>query len=203
MTKKELDNLIESFKNSLIYEAQFIAFEKKILRLTTNFELKKYITSELKKIKKGIKNGKYKSPPFAKNKLEEKKKTIKNSNKSPLKSRKEILQEISSKKEISYNYRINTCASLCENLEITLPFLERLIKQKCPDISIDPNSAISDKVWNVIEEYTINKLNALESIKKKEKYNEIPTRKKKTRNSLTKSYIGGNFGKLIFIGKTN
>jgi len=201
MTKNDIDNQIKEFLKVLVYEAQFLAFKNKLLKNNSNNDLKNYIDAELVKISKEIING-----VFKKNIKEKKKsKIIVKSNKSniPKSNKKSKQKVIKEPPQDFFNYKNHTYKSLSEEINTPISVFELILKQNKIILSIVPEEKISSSIWIILQEFVQNKYRIIMSSKRKADSDKIKITNRKFRSTTPEQYRGGNFGKLIYIGKTN
>lgn len=218
MTNLVIDSTISDFLHGLVYEAQLLSFQKKLLHSIKNNDLRKYADDELKKIKSHIHNGTYKPQTIVAKGLATKAKAesrpnqdVKNSDTSvALKHKPIILNKTFQKKvfnvgesnNLRLDYKILTYEALANKIDIKLLFLNRLVISKGKSFSLEPDAFVSTEVWDIIEEFVLNKLKIINSIKKREQIvNQTSKRKVVPSSSPLRQFVGGNFGKLIYIGK--
>ena len=199
MTKQEVEQQIKEFLNILVYEAQFLAFKNKLLKNSRHKELQKFINFELEKISKQIVNGKFK----ANNK-------IKKIPKTKFKSKKEnILNEVKKSKVIKdppqdfLDYKSYTYLSLSKEINTPISVFETLLKQRNYFESIQPEEKISENIWIILQQFAQNKYKIIMSARRKTDSDKVKITNRKFRSTTPDQYRGGNFGKIIYIGKTN
>lgn len=209
MTKQEIEKSIDEFLKVLVYEAQFLSFQKKLLHGIRDPELRLFADVELKKIKLSIKNGQYRNSPISyKQKYKNKKTEPAQRKVEPRVNKKNIPTKIKAKidtipstKDVVFNFKNHTYRDLVHKIDVQILFIERLLTTKGINEKLDLNSPISESVWNIIKDFVINKLKLIEATKRKEAVKEYPIFKKNISSAPLKQYVGGNFGKLIFTGK--
>lgn len=199
MTKQEVEKQIKEFLNILVYEAQFIAFKNKLLQNNRNIEIQQFINFELEKISKQIHDGKFRSN----NK-------IKKIPKTKVKSKKEnILNDIKKSKVIKdppqdfLDYKSYTYLRLSKEINTPISVLETLLKQKNYFESIQPEEKISENAYIILQQFVQNKYKIIMSARRKIDSDKIKTTNKKFKSTTSNQYRGGNFGKIILIGKFN
>lgn len=199
MTKQEVEKQIKEFLNILVYEAQFLAFKSKLLKNSKNKELQKFIHSELEKISKQIVNGNFK----ANNK-------VKKIPKIKVKSKKEyILNDVKKSKVIKdppqyfLDYKLYTYLSLSKEINTPISVFETLLKQKNYFESIQPEEKIIENTWIILQQFVQNKYKIVMSARRKVDSDKVKITNRKFRSTTPDQYRGGNFGKIIYIGKTN
>lgn len=199
MTKEEVQQQIKEFLNILVYEAQFLAFKNKLLKNIRNKEALLFINSELEKISKQIVNGKYK----ANNK-------IKKSPKTKVKSKKDnALNGVKKSKVIKdppqdfLDYKSYTYLSLSKEINTSISVFETLLKQNNYFETIQPEEKICDNAWIILQQFVQNKYKIIMSARRKNESDKFKFTNRKFRSTTPDQYRRGNFGKIIYIGKTN
>jgi hypothetical protein len=214
MTKEEIDKQINEFMEILVYEAQLISFQKKILHKIKDTGLRKHAESRIRIIQSSLKNGKYfqkSSKPIDQTVIKKKNpvSVTKNKKNKPTKkhtgNKNDIQDKNNSdqKKEILFDYKKYTYQELSNLTAFTLDFINRIIHSKGINEPVIPDEHISDNVWSVIKEAVFNKLRLNEASERKEKSINIIKSKKSFTQTPLRTFVGGNFGKLIFTGKTS
>ncbi len=199
MTIQEVDKQINEFLNILVYEAQFLAFKNKLLKNNKNKEVQKYINYELEKISKQIVNGKFKKENKVKKipKTKVKSKKVKNlTDGKKSKVIKDPSQDFLDHKKYTY-------LSLSKEINTPISVFEILLKQKNYLLAIEPEEKISENTWIILEQYVQNKYKIIMSARRKSDSDKIKITNRKFRSTTPDQYRGGNFGKIIYIGKTN
>lgn len=197
MTKQEVENQINEFLKIVVYEAQFLAFKNKLFKNNKNNDLENYIKSELQKISKRFINGKY----TANNKLNNmpKVKLKKTGNQNNNNKRKVINEP----PQVFFNYKNHTYISLSNEINTPISVFEILLKQKNNFEKIIPNEKISIDSWLILEEFVLNKYKIVISQRRKCNSDKIKITNRKFRSTTPDQFRGGNFGKIIYIGKIN
>lgn len=199
MTIQDVEKQIKEFLNILVYEAQFLAFKNKLLKNSRNKELQKFINFELEKISKQFTNGKFKAND-----------KIKKTPKTKVKSKKaNILNDVKKSKVIKdppqdfLDYKSYTYLSLSKEINTPISVFETLLKQKKYFESIQPEEKISDSTWIILQQFVQNKYKIIMSARRKIDSDKVKITNRKFRSTTPDQYRGGNFGKIIYIGKTN
>lgn len=199
MTIQEVEKQIKEFLNILVYEAQFLSFKNKLLKNSRNKELQKFINFELEKISKQIANGKFKAND-----------KIKKIPKTKVKSKKEnILNDVKKSKVIKdppqdfLDYKSYTYLSLSKEINTPISVFETLLKQKNYFESIQPEEKISESTWIILQQFVQNKYKIIMCARRKIDSDKVKITNRKFRSTTPDQYRGGNFGKIIYIGKTN
>ena len=199
MTKQEVEQQIKEFLNILVYEAQFLAFKNKLLKNIRHKELQKFINFELEKISKQIVNGKFK----ANNKIKKIPKT------KVISKKENILNEVKKSKVIKdppqdfLDYKSYTYLSLSKEINTPISVFETLLKQRNYFESIQPEEKISENIWIILQQFAQNKYKIIMSARRKTDSDKVKITNRKFRSTTPDQYRGGNFGKIIYIGKTN
>jgi hypothetical protein len=192
MSKSEIDIEIGIFLKKLIYEAQFIAFQNKLLQNISDSTLKSYAESELNKIRMQIKKGRYKKndPLSFQNKLiaENERKQRQRKMK---KGEEKIKQLQKNSKPVPYRFQNITYKNLAETIETDFEYFRRLMLSKMPGFKAQENDILNDTGWYLIRSFVLKSIREIKE-KEKDKYTYGKTRK-----------IHPNFGRLIYTGQTN
>jgi hypothetical protein len=199
MTKQEVEIQIKEFLNILVYEAQFLAFKNKLLKNNKNIEVQKFIIFELEKISKHIVNGKFKTVNKVKNTPKTKVKSKKDNNLSDVKKSKVIKDP----PHVFLDYKKYTYLSLSKEINTPISVFETLLKQKNYFASIKPGEKISVNTWIILQQFVQNKYKIIMSARRKSDSDKIKITNRKFRSTTPDQYRGGNFGKIIYIGKTS
>jgi hypothetical protein len=199
MTKQEVEKQIKEFLKILVYEAQFLAFKNKLLKNTRNKEALQFINFELEKISKQIVNGKFK--------ISDK---VKKVSKTKVKPKKDnTLNGVNKSKVIKdppqdfLDYKSYTYLSLSKEINTPISVFETLLKQRNYFESIQPEEKIIENTWVILQQFVQNKYKIIMSARRKIDSDKVKITNRKFRSTTPDQYRGGNFGKIIYIGKTN
>lgn len=199
MTKEEVEQQIKEFLNILVYEAQFLAFKNKLLKNTRNKEVLQFINFELEIISKQIINGKFKKSDkvikIVKTKVKSKKDNALNSVKKS--------KVIKDPPHDFLDYKSYTYLSLSKEINTPISVFETLLKQRNYFESIQPEEKICDNAWIILQQFVQNKYKIIMSARRKIDSDKVKISNRKFRSTTPDQYRGGNFGKIIYIGKTN
>lgn len=199
MTIQEVEKQIKEFLNILVYEAQFLAFKNKLLKNNKNKEVQKFINFELEKISKHIVNGRFKTDNKVKKVLKSKVKSKKDNNLTDVKKSKVIKDP----PQDFLDYKKHTYLSLSKEINTPISVFETLLKQNNYFAAIQSEEKISDNTWIILQHFVQNKYKIIMSARRKNDSDKIKITNRKFRSTTPDQYRGGNFGKIIYIGKTN
>ena len=199
MTKEEVQQQIKEFLNILVYEAQFLAFKNKLLKNTRNKEALQFINSELEKISKQIVNGKFKKSDQGKKIAKTKIKSKKDNTLNVVKKSKVIKDP----PQDFLDHKTYTYLSLSKEINTSISVFETLLKQKNYFETIQPEEKICDNAWIILQQFVQNKYKIIMSTRRKNESDKFKFTNRKFRSTTPDQYRGGNFGKIIYIGKTN
>ena len=108
-----------------------------------------------------------------------------------------------SQSRINFNYSNFTINQLAQLTEFNPMLIKRIVESKLPNVTVCENTLINNNIWDSINEMVVNKLLL---IKKRDIHQEIKTTHRKLKKKSISSnnrYFGGNFFKIIYIGKIN
>lgn len=199
MTKEEVQQQIKEFLNILVYEAQFIAFKNKLLKNTRNKDALQFINFELEKISKQIVNGKFKVSDKAKKIAKTKIKSKKDNTLNVVKKSKVIKDP----PQDFLDHKTYTYLSLSKEINTSISIFETLLKQKNYIETIQPDEKICDNAWIILQQFVQNKYKIIMSVRRKNESDKFKFTNRKFKSTTPDQYRGGNFGKIIYIGKTN
>ena len=211
MKKEEIEKAISEFKKVYVHEAQLLTFKKKLIYKIRDNELKYFAISELIKIKSNVKEEVIKSNLNNKQNIKHKKKEKKskinekskteNTNKKDNQFDNRILND---SQDTIFNYSSITYKELAEQIGVQISFIERLIYKFKIDQTLDINKYIEKDNWIIIKDFVLNKIKIINTTKRKEELDKsIHVKRNKVSTTPLRQYVGGNFGKLIFTGKTS